>query len=265
MKKLLAVIITVIMVFGLASFAAAEYIFPADGELDGLMGKDGKSWRQVWGNTIVGEGATSDAYETYIYFTDPTSDNALVLPDESGTFVTTGSSEAITASNILNGPDGYIMISTDASSGSVGWNAHTLTGDVTGTMTNAGGIATSLEAGTDAQLMVNNATEGWAPKSMSGDITITNGLVASIGSNKVGTAEANINTVSLTVALATQWNSVAVESGSTLMGWYITTPGAVNGTTFMNSVEWDGSTFKATLSGTDGNNHTVLSGTFLRP
>jgi hypothetical protein len=228
MKKIIALLLTLLFVFGLASFAAAEWGIPGDKfDKNGFIGKDGKSMRIGYINTLVGEGATSDTNETFIYYADPSSDNVIVVPDESGTLVTTGSSAALTNASITNGADASIMVSSDL--GSVIWRAHTLTGDVTATMANTGVTATTIAA------------------------------------NVVGTNEANINTVSLTIAAGSTWNSVAVESGSTLMGFYITNAGAINTSTFANAAEWDGSTLKAAINAADNDDDTTFGATFLRP
>jgi hypothetical protein len=268
MKKLLSVIITVmlIMIMGIG-VAQAEYRFPGDGFNDGLMGTESKPWRQVWGNTVCFEGATANAFETYLSAVEPTGVNIIQLPDESGTIVTTGSSDALTNDNIARGADGTILISNNVGTGEVIWAAHTLTGDVTGTMLNSGATATTITPGSDGQVLISNNSGGgeviWV--TTSGDVTITNAGVTTIGSNKVGTAESNINSVSLTIQAGTAWNGVTVESGSTLMGWYITNEGAITaGSVYMNTVEWDGTTFKATLN-TSGAGATEVTGTFLRP
>jgi len=52
---------------------------------------------------IIFEGATPDSSETSVYAIDPTADRAIAFPDESGTLITTGSTDAITES--MMGPD----------------------------------------------------------------------------------------------------------------------------------------------------------------
>jgi len=52
---------------------------------------------------IIFEGATPDSSETSVYAIDPTADRAIAFPDESGTIITTGSTDAITES--MMGPD----------------------------------------------------------------------------------------------------------------------------------------------------------------
>ena len=52
---------------------------------------------------VVFEGATENDYETTLTVTDPTADNTITLPDETGTVVTTGSSGVVTSTMITNG------------------------------------------------------------------------------------------------------------------------------------------------------------------
>jgi len=47
---------------------------------------------------FIFEGATPDSSETSLYAIDPTADRTIALPDESGTIITTGSTDAVTES-----------------------------------------------------------------------------------------------------------------------------------------------------------------------
>jgi hypothetical protein len=47
---------------------------------------------------FIFEGSTPDSSETSLYAIDPTADRTIALPDESGTIITTGSTDAITES-----------------------------------------------------------------------------------------------------------------------------------------------------------------------
>ena len=51
---------------------------------------------------ILFEGSTSDANSTTLTVTDPTTDRTITLPDEDGTVVTTGSTDAVTESMMAN-------------------------------------------------------------------------------------------------------------------------------------------------------------------
>ena len=52
--------------------------------------------------TINFEGATDDAFETTLTVVDPTADRTITLPNETGTVITTGSTNAVTESMMAN-------------------------------------------------------------------------------------------------------------------------------------------------------------------
>lgn len=54
-----------------------------------------------FGNNIVLEGTTADAYETTVTAGDPTADRTITLPDVTGTVITTGNLSAITSVGVL--------------------------------------------------------------------------------------------------------------------------------------------------------------------
>jgi len=58
---------------------------------------DGIAGGNTFVSSIIFEGATADTNETTILATDPTADRTLTLPDVSGTFITTGNVDAISA------------------------------------------------------------------------------------------------------------------------------------------------------------------------
>ena len=51
---------------------------------------------------IIFEGATADGFETFINVTDPTADRTITLPDNSGTVITTGSTDAVVEGMMAN-------------------------------------------------------------------------------------------------------------------------------------------------------------------
>jgi hypothetical protein len=55
------------------------------------------------GIAIVYEGATTDDFETTLYVVDPTADRTILLPDVSGTVVTTGDTGTVTSTMLLDG------------------------------------------------------------------------------------------------------------------------------------------------------------------
>ena len=48
------------------------------------------------GGSIIFEGATDDGFETTLAVTDPTADRTITLPNETGTVVTSGSTDVVT-------------------------------------------------------------------------------------------------------------------------------------------------------------------------
>jgi len=49
----------------------------------------------TFSGSIIFEGATADSFETTVNVTDPTADRTITLPDNSGTVITTGSTDAV--------------------------------------------------------------------------------------------------------------------------------------------------------------------------
>ena len=64
---------------------------------------DGHFYTATTGNGgFIFEGATPDSSETKVYAIDPTADRIIALPDESGTVLTTGSTDTITETMMAN-------------------------------------------------------------------------------------------------------------------------------------------------------------------
>ena len=61
---------------------------------------------------FIFEGATPDSSETSLYAIDPTADRIIALPDESGTIITTGSTDAVTESMMANDSIGQNELKT---------------------------------------------------------------------------------------------------------------------------------------------------------
>ncbi len=57
----------------------------------------------TFSGSIIFEGATADDFETTLNVTDPTADRTITLPDNSGTVITTGSTDAVVEG--MMGPD----------------------------------------------------------------------------------------------------------------------------------------------------------------
>ena len=112
---------------------------------------------------ITFEGTTADEFETIIAVTDPTSDRVIVFPDLTGTVVTTGDTGSITS----------LMITDNTI--------------VDGDINTAAAIAHSkLANATAGQVLLGTTTTGVVTATtISGDITIDGGGVASISANSV--------------------------------------------------------------------------------
>ena len=64
------------------------------------------------GKLIAFEGATDNSFETSLTVTDPTADNIITLPDNTGTIITTGSTDAVTESMMANDAIGQNELKT---------------------------------------------------------------------------------------------------------------------------------------------------------
>jgi len=98
--------------------------------------------------------------------------------------------------------------------------------------------------GTDAQILVLDAGFGWNAVTMSGDGTITNALVFTIGNNKIGTAETNVGFVNVPIVASATSGTATVTSGSTILGFY---PFANIDAEVANIVAISGTTLTVTL------------------
>ena len=52
--------------------------------------------------TLIFEGATANDFETSLTVTDPTADRTITLPNETGTVITSGSTDAVTEAMMAN-------------------------------------------------------------------------------------------------------------------------------------------------------------------
>lgn len=203
--KILAILILMVTMF--AGTASAEWGIPAEREKDGFLGEKGRSLRIGYINTLVGEGPTSDGFETYIYYQDVAADVSILMANTSGTLTVEDGSGGLT----LSGADAQVLVHNG-----VKYEPQSMTGD--GSITNA--LVFSLEAGTDGQIFIYNATEKWGPKTVSGDIAFTNAGASSILSNKVGAAETNYTVVVTNVASGVDTTTETVTSGAVIIGYY---------------------------------------------
>ncbi len=161
---------------------AEQQFYPGFIDKEGELGTNGKSWRIGHVNTVVFEGPTSNAFETYLSASDPSQVNRLLLPDESGTLLSTGGvaasipladtqmligqSTGLSAAKAITGDAGVTNAGVwtndkidnkavdfgDVTTGQIQaangtlWDsvAHTLSGDVTGTMDSAGDVDATI-------------------------------------------------------------------------------------------------------------------------
>lgn len=138
MKKLLESMVVLIMILGFAGLSfALETYHPAKKDNDGRISKPGKSIAVMYVTDWVSEGDTSDAFETTIGVVDPTVDRVIDFPNASGTVALTeslGATMSLTDTKMLVGQSTGLAVEKTI----------TLTGAVTGTMTNSGALDTSL-------------------------------------------------------------------------------------------------------------------------
>jgi len=191
-KIALTVMLILMFVFVGTASALEQEFNPGFEDKKGTLGVDTKSWRAGWINSTFMEGPTSDAFHTVLSATDPTAINRVLLPDSSGTVALTG----------------------DISSTMALSNGTMLVG-------NASGLAAET-SGTDTQMFIFNSTEGWGAKTLSGDVTITNAAVSTIGDNKIGNAELNSSVLIMNVASGVDTTTETVASGAQIFGvWAI--------------------------------------------
>jgi hypothetical protein len=223
------IVIAGMLVTGIGIAFAEPYHVLSGRDKVGTYGKDGKSARLGYINTNVFEGSTYDTNKTWLSAVDPTGTNVILLQDGSGTlsFTTDAFSGALA--------DGKIYIGNNVGGGV----AVAVTPSGFFTITNAG-VATGELA--DGKIWIgNNVGAGDAVAvTMSGDATIINSGALTITANSVGTNQANINTVTLRVPFNATTNSVTVDTSHTLMSYYLTTIGGINGLNLVNDPYYDG-------------------------
>ena len=60
------------------------------------------------------EGATPDAFETTVSVVDPTADRTITIPNETGTMLTTGATDAVTG-NMLKSSSTLLIVNSSGS------------------------------------------------------------------------------------------------------------------------------------------------------
>ena len=133
---------------------------------------------------IIFEGATDDAYETTLTVVDPTADRTISLPNESGTLLTTGGSGTIAVGNLAANSvdsDQYVDGSIDT--------VHIADANV---------ILDKLEPLASGKIILGNGSNRPAPVTLSGDVTVSNSGVTTIGANTVEIGMMDCEETSLT-------------------------------------------------------------------
>ncbi len=242
----LTVVLISIIAFAGVGFAEQEWL-PGYGDKNGTLGKNGQSWRIGYINTLALEGPTSNGFETFLSADDPTADNRLLLPDESGTLLSTGG-----LTGVIPLSDTTVLIGNSAGLGVE--QSVSLINDVTGSLLNSGIINTTIPASTITSAMILDATILNSDISTGGvngtnilDSTITtddilaatilntdiatggvNGTnildatiaAADIGSDAVGLSELNIITVNVPILNTATSGTATVTAGSFNWGAY---------------------------------------------
>jgi hypothetical protein len=200
------------------------------------VGCDEANYKGIWiQNTVKAEGMTDDGYESLMYFVEPTADRVILIPNESGTIMLQSDYGLA-----LTGTDGQYLVYNALSSS---FNAKTMSGDAT--IANSGAITIAAEAveesmilnGVDGQILVSTdaATGSTFWQTVSGDATLTNAGAITVGTNKINTTKLFMNSVVVTVAGGSIYNSNTVSNGSVMTGY---TPLLnVNSTAFANQVD----------------------------
>ena len=66
------------------------------------------------GSSIIFEGATADAFETTVTVVDPTADRTITIPNETGTMLTTGATNAVTG-NMMKSSSTLLIVDSSGS------------------------------------------------------------------------------------------------------------------------------------------------------
>lgn len=118
--------------------------------------------------SLVFEGSTADTFETTLGVVDPTADRSILLPNASGTLITTGDTGVITSGMIADGTIANVDISASA------------------------GIDYSkLAALTAGRLIVGNASNVATATDITGDISISSAGVTAISAGVIVNADIN--------------------------------------------------------------------------
>jgi hypothetical protein len=257
MKKILSILVG-LMLFAAIAIAGPAGPFP-NKEFGQDLGKAGRSYGDLYmKNTIYFEGATSDAYETKFFVTDPTADRTITFQNGTGTVAFT--SDVSTAAPAIN------AVTAAAADATIAFTAYQFTG--TSTLTNKDMFTfQGLGAFGDVSVMrieqkTGNATDGTVLEVVSADANVDplvvsssaqagvltvgqGGTVDIIGATGI-TGATTITGLTTITGAATVSSTFQVAGATTLSSTLAVngnaTIGNNSGTVAVNSSDWDIST-----------------------
>jgi len=154
-------------------------------------------------SNIIFEGSTDDDYETTLSAVDPTADRSILLPNVSGTVVTTGDTGTVTSTMLADGTIVNADINSAAAIDKTKISGTAITAADTGTVTSTiianGTIVNGDISGSAAiehsklanisagQVLLGNASNVPTSTALSGDVTVNSSGVTSISSGVIVT------------------------------------------------------------------------------
>jgi hypothetical protein len=141
-----------------------------------------------------------------------------------------------------------------ATAGTLATTGGSFSGTFTGTITDT----------TDANIFVSNAVS-MQSVTMSGDATMANTGALTIGNNKIGVAESNFNTVTVTFWVGQTTNTATITALSNIIGHYPFSGVDDMDKELINSITLSGTTLTAKVNGTVAGNNVVHKIIMLEP
>ena len=191
--------------------------------------------------TLRWEGSTADDYETSIAVVDPTADRTITLPDVTGTVITTGDTGTVT-NTMLAGSIADSKLSTISTANKVGIAALDIDGgtDIGAPLADADlFVVDDGASGTNRKAAATRITD-YAFGKVSGDITISSGGTAAIGSGVIVNADINASAAIADTKLDTISTAGKVSGGAI-------TSGTIGGSTAINTTGTIATTGQTTL------------------
>ena len=177
--------------------------------------------------TLRWEGSTADAYETVLTVVDPTSDHTITLPNVTGTVITTGDTGTVTNA-MLAGSIADSKLSTISTANKVSLAAVDIDGaaDIGAALADADlFIVDDGGGGTNRKAAATRITD-YAFGKVSGDITISSGGTAAIGSGVIVNADINASAAIADTKLDTI-STAGKVSGTAITSGNISTSGSI--------------------------------------